>query len=106
MWRVEVVGGSDGTSVKTVTSKIKLHHYFMRCVLTSSGKQLPKWGFEQQEVSCNPTQRDPNSLWNVEDNFFPKCKLTKFLSMFVLSGHAEGSGLIDPSLSLAVCLGT
>ena len=42
--------------------------------MTSSGKQLPKWGFEQQEVSCNPTQRDPNSLWNVEDNFFPKRK--------------------------------
>jgi dolichyl-phosphate-mannose-protein mannosyltransferase len=60
--------------VRTVTTKIKLHHYFMRCVLTSSGKQLPKWGYEQQEISCNPTLRDPNSLWNIEDNFHPKCK--------------------------------
>ena len=76
VWRVEVVGGTDGPSVKTVTSKIKLHHYFMRCVLTSSGKQLPKWGFEQQEVACNPTIRDPNSMWNVEDNFFPKRKFS------------------------------
>ena len=37
-----------------------------------STKPLPKWGFEQDEVSCNPTVRDPNSLWNVEDNHFSK----------------------------------
>ena len=29
----------------------------MKCVLTSGGKQLPKWGYEQQEISCNPTTR-------------------------------------------------
>ena len=28
--------------------------------------------FFQGEVACNPTLRDPNSLWNVEDNYFPK----------------------------------
>lgn len=72
---MEIIGGSEGDVVETVTSKIKLHHYFMKCVLTCSNKQLPKWGYEQQEVSCNPTVRDPNALWNVEDNFYPKCEL-------------------------------
>ena len=47
VWRVEIVGGSEGDKVHTVTSRIKLVHYFMKCVLTSSGKQLPKWGYEQ-----------------------------------------------------------
>ncbi len=27
---MEVVGGSDGDPVLTVTSKIKLHHYFLK----------------------------------------------------------------------------
>ena len=74
VWRVEVQGGKDGDPIQTVTSKIKFYHYFLKCVLTSTGKQLPKWGYEQQEVSCNPTTRDSNALWNVEDNFHPKCK--------------------------------
>ena len=70
---MEIQGGRDGDLVNTVTSRIKLHHYFLKCVLSTSGKQLPKWGYEQQEVACNPTARDPNAYWNVEDNFFPKC---------------------------------
>ena len=56
----------------------------MKCVLSCSGKLLPKWGFEQQEISCNPTTRDPNALWNVEDNFFPKCNFPFFLFFFFL----------------------
>ena len=56
----------------------------MKCVLSCSGKLLPKWGFEQQEISCNPTTRDPNALWNVEDNFFPKCNFPFFLFFFLI----------------------
>ena len=56
----------------------------MKCVLSCSGKLLPKWGFEQQEISCNPTTRDPNALWNVEDNFFPKCNFPFFSLFFFL----------------------
>lgn len=70
VWRVEIEGGGD--VLETVISKIKLHHYFVKCVLTSTTKNLPKWAFEQGEVACNPTQRDPNALWNVEDNIYPK----------------------------------
>jgi len=72
VWRVEIVGGKDGDIVNTLISRLKFHHYFVKCVLTCSGKNLPKWGFEQQEVSCNPTTRDPNAEWNVEDNIFEK----------------------------------
>merc|ERR1719323_2149284 len=72
VWRLEIIGGKEGEVVNTVTTKLKFHHYFVKCVLTSSTKTLPKWGFEQGEVTCNPTVRDPNSLWNVEDNHFMK----------------------------------
>lgn len=60
--------------IQTVSTKFKLIHYFQHCAVTSSGKQLPKWGFEQQEVSCNPNLRDKNALWNVEDNYFELCE--------------------------------
>jgi len=78
VWRVEIVGGREGDKIETVTSRIKFTHYFMKCVLTCGGKQLPKWGYEQMEVSCNPTQRDPNALWNVEDNHFAKLPNVSF----------------------------
>uniref|UniRef100_T1J5X4 Protein O-mannosyl-transferase 2 n=1 Tax=Strigamia maritima TaxID=126957 RepID=T1J5X4_STRMM len=72
VWRVEIVGGKDGDAVQTVTSKLKLVHALAKCALHGHGKQLPKWGYEQMEVSCNPNLRDSNNLWNVEDNYFPK----------------------------------
>ena len=64
MWRLEKVGGREGEVVNTVTTKLKFHHSFVKCVLTCSTKPLPKWGFEQGELSCNPTVRDPHTLWN------------------------------------------
>merc|ERR1711884_266548 len=50
VWRLEIVGGREGEVVNTVTTKLKFHHYFVKCVLTCSTKPLPKWGFEQGEV--------------------------------------------------------
>jgi len=72
VFRLEIVGAAEGDIVKTVVSRLKFHHYFVKCVVTSTGKTLPKWGFEQGEVACNPTTRDPSSMWNVEDNFHPR----------------------------------
>ncbi|KAH8419788.1 hypothetical protein KR009_002658 [Drosophila setifemur] len=68
VWRVLIVGGKINETVHTVTSRLKFIHLLQNCILTSSGKQLPKWGFEQQEVSCNLNLRDKNAQWNVEDN--------------------------------------
>ncbi|XP_023159697.2 protein O-mannosyl-transferase 2 [Drosophila hydei] len=68
VWRVLIVGGRANDTIHTVTSRLMFVHYLQNCVLTSSGKQLPKWGFEQQEVSCNLNIRDKNAQWNVEDN--------------------------------------
>uniref|UniRef100_A0A1Y1KV29 Protein O-mannosyl-transferase 2 n=1 Tax=Photinus pyralis TaxID=7054 RepID=A0A1Y1KV29_PHOPY len=78
IWRVSIIGGTDGSEVTTVSSKIRLIHYLQSCALTSTGKQLPKWGYEQQEVSCNPNLRDANAIWNVEENFFQKLPNVSF----------------------------
>lgn len=85
IWKILLTSGKDGDEVETVTSKFTLVHYLQSCALVASGKQLPKWGFEQQEVSCNPNIRDKNGYWNVEDNIFDKRKFSFKKKSFSLS---------------------
>ncbi|XP_077123620.1 protein O-mannosyl-transferase 2 isoform X3 [Ranitomeya variabilis] len=66
-WRIEVTGGKN--KVKVLRSQIRLLHLSTGCALGSSGKTLPKWGWEQGEVTCSPYLREsPNTLWSVEDH--------------------------------------
>ncbi|GJQ78343.1 hypothetical protein Trydic_g22172 [Trypoxylus dichotomus] len=78
VWKISIIGERDGTKVTAVNCKVKLVHYLQTCALTTSGKQLPKWGYEQQEVACNPNLRDSNAVWNVEENIFDKLKNVSF----------------------------
>ncbi|XP_078034543.1 protein O-mannosyl-transferase 2 isoform X2 [Augochlora pura] len=78
VWKVIIANGRDGDVIETVTSKLKFVHYLHHCVLTCSGKTLPKWAYSQQEVSCNPNMRDKNALWNIEDNNYAKLPNVSF----------------------------
>uniref|UniRef100_A0A8D0GWL1 Protein O-mannosyl-transferase 2 n=1 Tax=Sphenodon punctatus TaxID=8508 RepID=A0A8D0GWL1_SPHPU len=72
-WRIEVVGRKAGKFIKVLRSQLRLIHLATGCILSSSGKTLPKWGWEQVEVTCTPYLKEsPNSLWNVEDHINPK----------------------------------
>ncbi|KAI4900392.1 hypothetical protein NFI96_017768, partial [Prochilodus magdalenae] len=73
LWQVEVCGGKKGDPVKVLRSKVRFLHRSTGCVLYSSGKTLPKWGWEQVEVTCSPYLKEtPNSQWNIEDHINPK----------------------------------
>ncbi|KAI1895490.1 hypothetical protein AGOR_G00106800 [Albula goreensis] len=73
LWQVEVCGGRKGDLIKVLRSKVRFLHRSTGCVLYSSGKTLPKWGWEQVEVSCSPYLKEsPNSQWNIEDHINPK----------------------------------
>ncbi|XP_013923564.1 PREDICTED: protein O-mannosyl-transferase 2 [Thamnophis sirtalis] len=68
-WRIEVVGRKDGKRIKVLRSQIRLVHLATTCILGSTGKTLPKWGWEQVEVTCTPYQKEtPNTLWNIEEH--------------------------------------
>ncbi|KAG0432779.1 hypothetical protein HPB47_020513 [Ixodes persulcatus] len=54
IWRIEVVRGAPGEMIQMDNGKFKLIHYFTGCALHSHSKQLPKRGYEQIELSCNP----------------------------------------------------
>ncbi|XP_043929836.1 protein O-mannosyl-transferase 2 isoform X2 [Protopterus annectens] len=73
-WRIEIVAKkSRNERVKVLRNEIKLIHMALGCVLCSTGKTLPKWGWEQLEVTCSPYQKDtPSSLWNIEEHINPK----------------------------------
>jgi dolichyl-phosphate-mannose-protein mannosyltransferase len=62
---------SDDDRIYTVKSRFRLIHYLTNCALHSHSKQLPKWGYEQMEVTCNPKLFDRNNFWNIEDNYYP-----------------------------------
>uniref|UniRef100_A0A3Q4G6N9 Protein O-mannosyl-transferase 2 n=1 Tax=Neolamprologus brichardi TaxID=32507 RepID=A0A3Q4G6N9_NEOBR len=73
LWQVEVCGGRKGDPVKVLRSKVRFLHRATGCVLYSSGKTLPKWGWEQIEVTCSPYLKEtPSSQWNIEDHINPK----------------------------------
>ncbi|KAG8013651.1 Protein O-mannosyl-transferase 2, partial [Nibea albiflora] len=73
LWQVEVSGGRKGDLVKVLRSKVRFLHRATGCVLYSSGKTLPKWGWEQVEVTCSPYLKEtPSSQWNIEDHINPK----------------------------------
>ncbi|XP_012872937.1 PREDICTED: protein O-mannosyl-transferase 2 [Dipodomys ordii] len=72
-WRIEVVNRKFGNRIKVLRSRIRLIHLGTGCVLGSSGKVLPKWGWEQLEVTCTPYLKETlSSIWNVEDHINPK----------------------------------
>uniref|UniRef100_A0A8C2ZT75 Protein O-mannosyl-transferase 2 n=1 Tax=Cyclopterus lumpus TaxID=8103 RepID=A0A8C2ZT75_CYCLU len=85
LWQVEVCGGQKGDVVKVLRSKIRFLHRATGCVLYSSGKTLPKWGWEQVEVTCSPYLKEtPSSQWNIEDHINPKLPN---ISLSVLKPH-------------------
>lgn len=70
-WRIEMIGESG--KVKVLRSPIRLFHLSTGCVLTFSGKTLPKWAYEQGEVTCSPYLRDTQtSQWTVEEHENPR----------------------------------
>uniref|UniRef100_A0A8C9XHF3 Protein O-mannosyl-transferase 2 n=1 Tax=Sander lucioperca TaxID=283035 RepID=A0A8C9XHF3_SANLU len=85
LWQVEVCGGQNGDLVKVLRSKVRFLHRATGCVLYSSGKTLPKWGWEQVEVTCSPYLKEtPSSQWNIEDHINPKLPN---ISLSVLKPH-------------------
>ncbi|XP_061751063.1 protein O-mannosyl-transferase 2 isoform X2 [Nerophis ophidion] len=73
LWKVEVCGGRKGDPLKVLRSKVRFLHKATGCILFSSGKTLPKWGWEQVEVTCSPYLKETlSSQWNIEDHINPK----------------------------------
>lgn len=60
--------GEAQERVKAIDTVFRLRHAMTGCYLWSHETKLPKWGFEQQEVTCATQGIKPLSLWYIEDN--------------------------------------
>lgn len=81
IWKIEkeaTQAQGEDDRIYTVRTRFKLIHYLTNCALHSHSKQLPKWGYDQMEVTCNPKLFDKNNLWNIEDNRFEKLPNVSF----------------------------
>jgi len=79
IWKIEITNGEPGEAVKAVKSKFRLIHVQKGCALQSHNKKLPKWGWEQLEVTCNPKINDfSHAQWNFEDNVYPRLPNVSF----------------------------
>lgn len=84
IWKVvkeassQLMKKNEDNRIYTVRSKFKLIHLVSSCALHSHSKQLPKWAYEQMEVTCNPKIFDKNNLWNIEDNYYPSLPNSSF----------------------------
>ena len=70
-WRVEIVGDENSVAnsrVKSLTTKFRLRNMFLNCLLRSTSKSYPEWGFKQLEVACQkkPDNSSRNNHWNIE----------------------------------------
>ncbi|CDK27790.1 unnamed protein product [Kuraishia capsulata CBS 1993] len=63
--------GDAQNRVRAIETVFRLHHAMTGCYLWSHETKLPKWGFEQQEVTC-PTQGIKSlGYWYIEQNVSP-----------------------------------
>ena len=75
LWRVEIVGGCEGQGGcvwEAVRSTVRLVHVTTGQALRMSGKQLPKWGFNQHEVVTDRILVQDDTIWNVEEHRYTK----------------------------------
>lgn len=76
-WKVEIVDDfiyKDKERVRSLTTRVRLRHEKLGCLLTADGGVLPQWGFKQTEVYCDKNNRtdDPHAMWNVEQHWNEK----------------------------------
>lgn len=57
--------------VRAIETKFRLRHAITGCLLFSHETKLPKWGFEQQEVTCATSGVPELTLWYIEGNDNP-----------------------------------
>jgi dolichyl-phosphate-mannose-protein mannosyltransferase len=75
-WKVEIVDDiihKDADRIRALTTRFRLRHIQLGCLLMANNVNLPQWGFKQIEVICDKGNKtnSPHAMWNVESNDHP-----------------------------------
>lgn len=75
LWRLEIVNRDQyGDNWHTIQSLVRLIHVETNTALKFTGRQLPSWGFHQHEVGADRIIEQDDTVWNVEEHRYTKCK--------------------------------
>lgn len=75
LWRVEIMNKEDeGIYWHAIKSQVRLVHITTNTALRFTGRQLPQWGYNQHEIAADKNLNHPDSVWNVEEHRYTKCK--------------------------------
>eukprot|EP00126_Sphaerothecum_destruens_P011483 Sdes_comp20916_c1_seq1m18270 len=74
IWVIQFQDSKTERNLSVLSTQFRLIHKQVGCALHSHNVNLPKWGYEQNEVTCNPdkSSSNPNNLWNIEYHANPK----------------------------------
>ena len=80
-WIVERVDDylhPKSSRIQILSTRFRLRHLMLNCLLREEGEKLPEWGFSQGEIVCQkkPASKSFNNMWNVEDHINPRRKLS------------------------------
>lgn len=75
LWKVEIINRDQyGDTWHTIQSLVHLIHIETEQALKYTGRQLPDWGFHQHEVVADRVVNQDDTVWNVEEHRYTKCK--------------------------------
>ena len=75
LWKVDIINKDQfGEKWHTIHSLIRLIHVDTNQALKFTGKQYPDWGFHQHEVGADRVLVQDDTIWNVEEHRYTKCK--------------------------------
>jgi len=78
VWRVVIENGAENEVLETMRHRFRLVHHIQKCVLSTTEQSLPSWGYNKQEVTCNPNNRANSAFWSIEDNIYPRLPNVSF----------------------------
>ncbi|XP_043238855.1 protein O-mannosyltransferase 1-like [Amphibalanus amphitrite] len=69
LWKVELLNGKDTGNVwHAIVSQVRLIHQPSGTALKFTGQQLPDWGHNQLEVTCDKVVQQDDTIWNAEEH--------------------------------------
>lgn len=83
LWRVEILNKEEEGDVwHAIKSHVRLVHVTTNTALRFTGRQLPQWAYNQHEVAADKNLNHLDSVWNVEEHRYTKCKqMCNFLQL-------------------------
>ena len=82
LWIVERVDDylhPNSDRIQILSTRFRLRHKVLGCLLREQDTKLPEWGFSQGEVVCQKKgdPKDSSNIWNIEDHTNPR-RIFKF----------------------------